>query len=118
MLSEPVQTGYPFDDGLQLAGNPCGEEKYPGRLHHDPLYPLDRDSEGLELSNEEYTNNGLGRSSQGFKADQQSQKQAVRPRKKFTYIISVAVSLIIIAAIVGGVVGSRKAQANQEKYGT
>ena len=117
MLSKPVHNGYTFDDGLQLASSPCGEEKYPGRLHDDPLYPLDKDHEGLQSSNEQHVNS-LRSTSQIFEADQQSQKQLVKPRKKLLYIISIAISSIIIAAIVGGVVGSRKAHAIQNRYGS
>lgn len=135
MISQPVQNGHASDDGLQLANSHCEDEKYPGRLHDDPLYTINKDHEGLQASSNDplyplYVDHqglqvskephtiGDGRASEGFEANQRSQKQAVQPRKKLIYIVSIAISLIIIAAIVGGVVGSRKVQATHNRYGS
>ena len=106
-----------LDDGLQVASGSYEEEKYPALQIDNSLFPVNTEIGGLCLTNVDNIKDQINAAPNTKVENQTEIERRERARKRrFIYIWSLVVLLVIVGACIGGILGSRKHKATHEQY--
>ena len=103
-----------MDAGLQVVEG--REEKYPARHVEDPLYTVTVNDEYLHVATLEERNNHSKAVDKPPTVETQSRKRLPYKNKRFVYLISAVLVLVIVGSCIGGIIGSRNKNNKDSRY--